>query len=156
MGNKKNKLHLAGIIFLLICAAAFMAGCKAAKTEDKAAEKSGSQEREYNEISIKEAKARIDSGDNIIVIDARTQREYDYMHVSGAVLIPSTDIGEKPLADIPDLDQEILVYSRSTTESRQVAEKLTDAGYKNVSEFGSMDNWPYAVEMSDDSAAAFT
>lgn len=161
MTYKKNKVYLAGILVLLICTAAFLAGCKAGKSKegdgrDNSAKESSSEEKAYDELSAKEAKALIDSNDDIVVIDARTRKEYDYMHVSGAVLIPSTDIGDKPLADIPDLDRQILVYSRSTTESRQVAEKLTDAGYKNVSEFGSMESWPYAVEMSDDSAAAFT
>lgn len=152
MMHKKGGIRLAGIVLLLVCSMAFLAGCKAAQTQEKAEK----EKESYKKLSAKEAKERIDSGDNIVVIDARTQKEYDYMHVSGAVLIPTTDIGEEPLADIPALDQEILLYSSSTTESRFLAEKLAKAGYTNVAEFGSMDDWPYAVEMSDDSPAAST
>ena len=47
-------------------------------------EKNGS----YMQISQAEAKALMDSESDYVIIDARTQSEYDEGHIPGAILIP--------------------------------------------------------------------
>ena len=69
---------------------------------------------EYKKISAADAKARMDSGDEIIILDVRTKEEYDAGHIAGAILIPNETIVDKQPELLPDLDAEILVYCRSS------------------------------------------
>ena len=100
---------------------------------------------EYRKISAKDAKARMDSGDEIIVLDVRTQKEFDAGHIKGAILVPNETIIDKQPKLLPDLDAEILVYCRSGNRSAQAAKKLIAIGYTNVVDFGGIMDWPYEV-----------
>ena len=100
---------------------------------------------EYKKISAADAKARMDSGDTIIILDVRTQEEYDAGHIAGAILVPNETIADKQPALLPDLDAEILVYCRSGNRSAQAAKKLIAIGYTNVVDFGGIIDWPYDV-----------
>ena len=96
----------------------------------------------YEQISPQEAKERMDAKKDVIILDVRTQEEYDSGHIKNAVCLPNEDIISEP--DIlPDKDQEILVYCRSGNRSKQAAQKLADMGYENIIEFGGILNWPY-------------
>lgn len=131
-GNKRRFVLLAAGV---LAAAALTAGCGASKGGG-----------EYGTITAEEAYERINSGDDIVILDVRTQEEYEESHIPGAVLIPNETIGEKPLEQLPDLDQEILVYCRSGNRSAQAAKKLAAAGYKNVKDFGGIKDWSYETE----------
>ena len=100
---------------------------------------------EYRKISAKDAKARMDSGDEIIVLDVRTQKEFDAGHIKCAILVPNETIIDKQPKLLPDLDAEILVYCRSGNRSAQAAKKLIAIGYTNVVDFGGIIDWPYEV-----------
>ncbi len=95
----------------------------------------------YGQISPQEAKEKMDNED-VVILDVRTQEEYDSGHIKNAVCLPNEDIISEP--DIlPDKGQEILVYCRSGNRSKQAAQKLADMGYENVLEFGGILDWPY-------------
>ena len=100
---------------------------------------------EYKKISAADAKARMDSGDTIVILDVRTQEEYDAGHIPGAILVPNETIADKQPALLPDLDAEILVYCRSGNRSAQAAKKLIAIGYTNVVDFGGIIDWPYDI-----------
>ena len=100
---------------------------------------------EYKKISAADAKARMDSGDEIIILDVRTKEEYDAGHIAGAILIPNETIVDKQPELLPDLNAEILVYCRSGNRSAQAANKLLAIGYTNVVDFGGIIDWPYDV-----------
>lgn len=100
----------------------------------------------YRKITAEEAKKRIDTGDDIVILDVRTEEEYEEKHIPGAILIPNEEIGDERLAALPSLDQEILVYCRSGNRSAQAAKKMTAAGYTNVFDFGGISDWPYDTE----------
>ena len=100
---------------------------------------------EYKKISAADAKARIDSGDALIILDVRTQEEFDAGHIAGAILVPNETIIDEQPELLPDLDAEILVYCRSGNRSGQAAMKLIDMGYTNVVDFGGIIDWPYEV-----------
>ena len=96
----------------------------------------------YEQISPQEAKKRMDNEEDVIILDVRTQEEYDSGHIKDAVCLPNEDILSEP--DIlPDKGQQILVYCRSGNRSKQAAQKLADMGYENVLEFGGILDWPY-------------
>ena len=99
----------------------------------------------YKKISAADAKARMDSGDEIIILDVRTKEEYDAGHIKGAILVPNETIIDEQPELLPDLDAEILVYCRSGNRSAQAAKKLLAIGYTNVVDFGGIIHWPYEV-----------
>ena len=100
----------------------------------------------YEQISGAEAKALMDSESGYIIIDARTQEEYDQGHIPGAILIPYGEIADRAEKELPDKDQLILVYCRSGRRSKIAAEELVKLGYTNVKEFGGIIDWKYEIE----------
>ena len=99
----------------------------------------------YDQISGAEAKALMDSESGYIIIDARTQSEYDEGHIPRAILIPEYEIADRAEKELPDKDQLILVYCRSGRRSKIAAEELVKLGYTNVKEFGGIIDWKYAI-----------
>ena len=97
----------------------------------------------YEQISGAEAKALMDSENGYIIIDARTQSEYDEGHIPGAIMIPEYEIADRAEKELPDKDQLILVYCRSGRRSKIAAEELVKLGYTNVKEFGGIIDWEY-------------
>ena len=99
----------------------------------------------YEQISGAEAKALMDSESGYVIIDARTQEEYDQGHIPGAILIPEYEIANRAEKELPDKDQLILVYCRSGRRSKIAAEELVKLGYTNVKEFGGIIDWEYEI-----------
>ena len=99
----------------------------------------------YEQISGAEAKALMDSESGYIIIDARTQEEYDQGHIPGAISIPEYEIADRAEKELPDKDQLILVYCRSGRRSKIAAEELVKLGYTNVKEFGGIIDWEYEI-----------
>ena len=97
----------------------------------------------YDQISGAEAKALMDGESGYIIIDARTQEEYDQGHIPGAIMIPEYEIADRAETELPDKDQLILVYCRSGRRSKIAAEELVKLGYTNVKEFGGIIDWEY-------------
>ena len=104
------------------------------------------QEAVYVNITAGEAKEIMDSEEGYIILDVREQDEYDAGHISGAILIPYTQIEAKANEMLPDKDQLILVYCRSGRRSKLAAEILVELGYTNITEFGGIIDGPYEVE----------
>ena len=100
---------------------------------------------EYRQLTAEQAKARMDSGDEVIILDVRTPEEYAQGHIPGAVLLPVSNITSDALELLPDKSAEILVYCRSGNRSRQAANALVDMGYTAVYDFGGIGSWPYDV-----------
>ena len=97
----------------------------------------------YGQISQEEAKRLMDTQDGYVILDVRTQEEYDAGHIPGAILIPDYEIREKADQLLPRKDQLILVYCRSGRRSKNAAQALAELGYTNVKEFGGILTWPY-------------
>ena len=128
------------IAVLFIAVIMLLSGCTASQS---------STEVTYSQITQEEAKVMMDKNDGHIIIDVRRQDEYDAGHIPGAVLIPNESIIDKQPAELPDLDQIILVYCRSGRRSKEAAQKLADMGYTNVYEFGGIIDWTGATVMNE-------
>lgn len=115
-----------------------------ASDESKALAESGSSGG-YQKLTAEEAKSMMDGSEDIIVVDVRTQEEYDEGHIPNSVLIPNETITQTPPEQLPDKDATILIYCRSGNRSRQAAEKLLAMGYTNIYDFGGIRDWPYDV-----------
>ena len=99
----------------------------------------------YEQIDGAKAKALMDNESGYIIIDARTQEEYDQGHIPGAILIPEYEIAERAENELSDKNQLILVYCRSGRRSKIAAEELVKLGYTNVKEFGGIIDWEYEI-----------
>ena len=104
------------------------------------------REAAYMNITAEEAKQIMDSEKGYIILDVRTQEEYDEGHIPGAIVIPHEEITERAEDVLTDKDQLILVYCRSGRRSKIAAEALAELGYTNIKEFGGILDWPYEVE----------
>lgn len=99
----------------------------------------------YISVSAEEAKEYMDKEENYIILDVRTQEEYDAGYIPGAILIPDFEIADRAEKELPDKDQLILVYCRSGNRSKKASAQLVAMGYTNVVEFGGINDWPYEV-----------
>ena len=125
------------LVFLLL-AVMMLTACGQDKEKDQGAV--------YMNITAEEAKQIMDSGEGYIILDVRTQEEYDQGHIPGAIMISHEEITEKAEEMLTDKDQLILVYCRSGRRSKIAAEALAELGYTNIKEFGGIIDWPYETE----------
>jgi len=75
-------------------------------------------------------------GENCIVIDVRTEKDYDAGHLSGAILIPRAEIKEKIETLVKDKEEKIVLYCRSGKGAGKAEIILKEMGYKNVTNAG--------------------
>lgn len=108
--------------------------------------KENAQGAGYVNITAEQAKEIMDTQEGYIILDTRTQEEYDESHIPGAILIPYDEVTERAEGVLTDKDQLILVYCRSGRRSKIAAEALVKLGYTNIKEFGGIINWPYETE----------
>ena len=99
----------------------------------------------YKIISQEKAKEIMEDTEGYIILDVRTDWEYDNGHIEGAINIPNEEIGHEDIEALPDKEQPILVYCRSGNRSKQAASKLAVLGYKNIYEFGGVITWEYGL-----------
>ena len=127
---KRKKKWLQTVIAAGVIAAALAACGENKNGQDTNAAQEDTVKTEYKKITAEEAKERMDKDDKIVILDVRTEEEYKEGHVPGALVIPNETIGSEPLEELPDPDQEILVYCRSGNRSAQAAKKLIKDVYK--------------------------
>ena len=125
------------LVFLLL-AVMMLTACGQDKENDQGAV--------YVNITAEEAKQIMDIEEGYIILDVRTQEEYDQGHIPGAIVISHEEIAEKAEEVLTDKDQLILVYCRSGRRSKIAAEALVELGYTNIKEFGGIIDWPYETE----------
>ena len=116
-----KKLLVIGIMCLLLV------GCSKT-TNANNNEKTSS----YKTITAKEAYDMMDG--DVIILDVRTEAEYEDTHIKGAINIPLDKIDENTLHEVDELESKeviILVYCAS--------------GYINVYDFGGISSWNYGV-----------
>ena len=99
----------------------------------------------YEQISQDEAKRIMDTEDEFVIIDARTEEEFSEGHIECAILIPEYEIAERAETEIPEKDTLILVYCRSGRRSKIASDALVQLGYTNVKEFGGIIDWQYEI-----------
>ncbi len=63
---------------------------------------------EVPRIAPAELKGRLDSGEEVLVVDARSAREFQQQHIPGAISVPYNEV-EARLGELPR-DQEIVLY----------------------------------------------
>jgi rhodanese-related sulfurtransferase len=87
-------------------------------------------------ISRDELAAKIERGDEFVLIDALAPMSFAHSHLPGAINLPPEWVDERGPDRIP-LDTEVVVYCASSTcdSSITVANRLVELGYRNVRHF---------------------
>ena len=96
----------------------------------------------YKKITTAQAK-EIMENEQVIVLDVRTEEEFREGHIENAILLPNVEITLKAEEMLTDKDAKILVYCRSGRRSEAAARDLLEMGYKNVYDFGGLNEWEY-------------
>lgn len=126
-------------ILLISAVLCLLAACGSEPSEENGGES-------FMRITAKEAKEMMESETGYVILDVRTQEEYDEGHIPGSVLIPDYEIKDRAQEQLKDKEQMIFVYCRSGRRSKNAAEELAGMGYENIWEFGGILDWPYEIE----------
>lgn len=99
----------------------------------------------YRSLSAAQAKTMMDESSQYIIVDVRSDEEYQTGHLVEAILIPHDQIASRAISELPDQDALIFVYCRSGGRSKMACEELVSLGYTNVYDIGGIINWPYEI-----------
>ena len=83
-------------------------------------------------ISASEAKKGLAEGKFPIVLDVRTDIEYNLGHYPEAVHIPTAKLADEVETRLPDKTKPVLIYCNTGQRSRYAADLLKKKGYEKV------------------------
>lgn len=95
-------------------------------------------------VSYEELQQKLTDKAPIVLLDVRTQEEFNNGHIPGALLLPYDEIDQKAAQLLPE--KEIIIYCRSGRRSAIAKDSLEALGYTNVKDFGGMNRWQGQVE----------
>ena len=75
-----------------------------------------------------------------MILDVRTDDEFNARHIDGAVNIPVEDL-DKRLGELTDKKRPVIVYCKSGSRSAKAAALLKAAGFTQVHDLGGIGNW---------------
>ncbi len=112
------------------------------------------RKKEENSVRIapEKAKALLNSGKSMRLIDVREPQEFAQGHIKGAELIPLGELRERAPGELPDKEALILLCCRSGRRSAQAAQILSGMGYAHVFDLGGVLSWPYGLEKDPEEA----
>jgi sulfur-carrier protein adenylyltransferase/sulfurtransferase len=98
-------------------------------------------------ISVRDLKAMLDAGDDIMLVDVREPNEFDIVSIDGSVLIPKGEfLAGNALEQMPQ-DRQIVVSCKTGQRSAEVLAILKGAGFANsVHVGGGISAWVNQIE----------
>lgn len=100
------------------------------------------EESEYNnvaeepeEITLEQAMRRLQEDVNTLLVDVRTEREYEENHLENAMCVPLMSIIKNPFVFSGNRDKMIVLYCKEGVQSEAAAKCLREAGYGKVAYF---------------------
>ena len=97
----------------------------------------------FRVLTPSQALEKMQANPDAIILDVRTQDEFDQERIPGAILLPDFEVEARAREVLPDKDALILIYCRSGRRSNLSAKLLASMGYTNVYDFGGILSWPY-------------
>ena len=92
-------------------------------------------------MTTQELQNKLNAKENFVLLDVRTQEEYNAGYIAGAILLPYDEINAKATIVLPDKEKEIVLYCRSGRRSAIAKKSLLDLGYQKVVDFGGVKRW---------------
>jgi rhodanese-related sulfurtransferase len=84
------------------------------------------------ETTVDEIKARLDSGEEFVLVDVREESEWQKDHLPGAIHMGKGVIERDVEHKVPDLKTELVLYCGGGFRSALAADNLQKMGYTNV------------------------
>ena len=109
-----------------------------------------------NELSVEQARVLLASGENVILVDVREDREWDKQHAADAVHLGKGILERDIEAKFPDKSTELIMYCGGGFRSILTADVARRMGYANVHSLAGgykamlESGWP--MDTSDDAA----
>ena len=117
------------IFFVLLFTLSLSSYCLADMTDKDFVKEA---KKTIKEISVADAKAYMDSGKAVIIVDCRTAKEFKKGHLPKAVNIPRGLLEFKVAKKIPNKSSYIICYCKSGDRSCLSTCTLGQMGYTNV------------------------
>ncbi|WP_202617301.1 rhodanese-like domain-containing protein [Roseimaritima sediminicola] len=142
------------VCFLLLLMAVSI-GCSDRDTAVSTAEPSApasdatAQDVSATETDDSATEASTMPGEAALVIDVRSQNEWDDGHVAQAVHIPHTEIADQIDQHTTDKDRKIVVYCAAGVRAQRAKESLEDLGFTDVENAGGLDDVRQRYEMTE-------
>lgn len=92
-------------------------------------------------MTTQELQSKLNAKENFVLLDVRTQEEYNAGYIAGAILLPYDEINAKATIVLTDKEKEIVLYCRSGRRSAIAKKSLLDLGYQKVVDFGGVKRW---------------
>ena len=97
-------------------------------------------------MSSTELRQRIEKGEDFVLIDVRSDDDFDKEHISGALNIPLAQLRQRAEKDL-STNQRIVVYGHhhDDSSSNDAAKLLEELGFRKVADFdGGLQAWKNA------------
>jgi rhodanese-related sulfurtransferase len=98
--------------------------------------------REEEEVAVKEItreelEAKLDRGEEVVLVETLGPKYYEEAHLPGAINIPHTEVDTLAPEMLPDKSAQVVVYcsNRACQNSPQAARRLDALGYENVYDY---------------------
>ena len=82
----------------------------AARKEVRLSGRKSRRRRSVEHITRDELKAKMNRGEDFVLVDTMTERYYRHSQLPGAINLPADEVGERAPGLLPDRDAEIVVY----------------------------------------------
>ena len=141
MKTNKFRYHLVfqtGLLIVLIVCFLCAFSCNSSKTGSSVSNTPASKK-----ITAETAYEMMQKSKDFILLDVRTDSEFQAKRIEGAILIPDYEIEKRAASELPDKNTAIFVYCRSGGRSANAAKILAEKAYTQVFDFGGIMNWPY-------------
>ncbi len=115
--SKRTSVIVVGVVAVLAILAAF-------NTQDFF------RSDNYGDVTVNEAWGLIQNKPGLVILDVRTQSEYDEAHIEGAILIPVQELPER--LDELSKNDGILVYCRTGNRSSTAVGIMEDDGFSKI------------------------
>jgi rhodanese-related sulfurtransferase len=88
--------------------------------------------KRIQEVTLDEVKAKLQNGEQFVLIDVREESEFAKDHIPGAMHMGKGTIERDIEQKVPDLNTPIVLYCGGGFRSALAADNLTKMGYRNV------------------------
>ena len=101
------------------------------------------------ETDVVTVAAKLEAGDDFLLLDVREEDEYATARIDGSVLIPMSQLRERVTELEPHRERLIVVHCHHGGRSMQVTQALRDAGFtKTQNMAGGIDQWSQQIDTS--------
>lgn len=104
----------------------------AKKHSDRFVELVDDAKSRIKEINPDEVKEKLESDEDVALLDVREQDEWEKSHISGAEYLGKGVIERDIEKEYPDINQEMVLYCGGGYRSALAADSLQQMGYENV------------------------